>query len=80
MSTKRLKPMTMKQALALAEVRQLVESGEAEHRRLRGRLSRADVARVVGVTTVAVWRWERGQRLPTGAAALAYAKLLHELA
>lgn len=71
--------MTVKQAIALAEIRRLVKSGEAGQRRRNSPLSGADVARVVGVTPAAVSRWEHGQRLPTGAAALAYAKLLHEL-
>jgi DNA-binding transcriptional regulator YiaG len=79
MNTKRTKTMTVKQAIALAEIRRLVKSGEAGQRRRNSPLSGADVARVVGVTPAAVSRWEHGQRLPTGAPALAYARLLQEL-
>jgi DNA-binding transcriptional regulator YiaG len=79
MSTKRTKTMTVKQAIALAEVRELVASGEAAFRRRRSRLSEADVANAVGVTAAAVSRWENGQRFPTGAPALVYGRLLKEL-
>lgn len=71
--------MTARQTRELVEMRRLAGSGAARSRRRRSGLSLAEVGRVVGASAAAVSRWERGQRRPTGAAALAYARLLKRL-
>jgi DNA-binding transcriptional regulator YiaG len=71
--------MTTRQTLELVEMRLFVRSGEARDRRRRSGLSLAEVGRTVGASTAAISRWETGQRRPTGAPALAYARLLKQL-
>lgn len=65
--------------VALARVRDLVTSGAARSVRVAAGLSTREVADAIGVTTVTVWRWEAGQRVPRGDAALAYLDLLDRL-
>lgn len=43
-------------------------------------LTQAEVGREVGVTQMAVSRWESGERVPRGEAALRYGELLERLA
>lgn len=66
-------------ALRLARVRQLVASGAALSIRQRSRLGRGDIAREIGSTVTTVRRWETGERVPTGDAALRYEALLQDL-
>ncbi len=72
--------MTNRNVLRLAGVRRAVRTGAARSIRVRSGLSQSDVARTIGVTPSAVSRWESGERLPQGEAALRYGRLLEELA
>ena len=69
-----------KDIAVLVEARRLAKSGEARILREAAGLSLAEVARGVGVTPTAVWRWERGLARPCGRPAAAYARLLIRLA
>jgi DNA-binding XRE family transcriptional regulator len=64
----------------LSHLRALTTSGQAEAIRKAAHLRRTDVASAVGVDHTTIGRWERGERLPTGEAALKYAALLDRLA
>jgi DNA-binding XRE family transcriptional regulator len=66
--------------LILAEVRQSCASGLARQLREAAKITRGEVAGAVGVTGRAIGLWETGQRSPTGEAALAYGRLLRQLA
>ena len=72
--------MNSDQALQIAKVRRLLASGDARRARTATGLSLTEVASVLGVSPAAVSRWETGPRRPTGRAALAYGRLLAELA
>jgi len=61
------------------EGRRATSTGQAAEVRQAAGLSQADVAKVLGVTTSAVCRWERGQRTPRADVAAAYARLLRRL-
>ncbi len=64
----------------IAELCDWISSGYARELREANHLSQAEVARDVGVTHVAVMRWEKGERRPRGRNALAYHKVLSVLA
>jgi DNA-binding transcriptional regulator YiaG len=64
----------------LSRVRAQATSGEAKRIRVAAHLSELDFARVLKVHHTTIGRWERGERLPTGDAALRYAALLDRLA
>lgn len=66
--------------LALARVRALAVSGEAQRIRQAAGVSRAEIGRASGVTESAVYRWEKGERAPHGDAAIAYLNVLEALA
>ena len=66
--------------LFITEGREAAKSGRAAAIRRSARLSQADVARELGVTTSAVCKWERGDRVPRAAVAAKYAQLLRQLA
>lgn len=66
-------------SVELAEVRHLIESGEARRVRERARVPQSEVARDLGVHETTVAKWERGQRLPRGVVALNYGRLLRQL-
>lgn len=68
-----------KQALALAEVRELVSNGSARLIRERAHLTRGDTARAVGVSDACIEAWEAKRRRPTGSAALRYRAFLRSL-
>jgi transcriptional regulator with XRE-family HTH domain len=72
--------MDVADAVQLAQVRSLTESGLARSIRLAARLSIRDVAATVGASPAAIYRWENGTRSPRGEAALRYGKLLARLA
>ncbi|MGH2749357.1 MAG: helix-turn-helix domain-containing protein [Actinomycetota bacterium] len=71
--------MNANEVVALAQVRTMVESGEARAIRMASTLSLARVAAAVGVSAVTVFRWEHAEHLPTGDAALRYLSLLLDL-
>jgi DNA-binding transcriptional regulator YiaG len=64
----------------LQALRALTTSGKAREIREDAHLSLSDIARSVGAHYSTVSRWESGQRLPRGEAALRYAALLDRLA
>lgn len=70
---------TSRSVTSLAEARALIASGEARRIRRAARLSLAEVAADIPADLSAVGRWERGQRVPRGAAALRYAQLITQL-
>ena len=63
----------------LIQARALITSGEARRIREAARLSLVTVARAVEADPSAIGRWERGERLPRGSAALKYAQLITRL-
>lgn len=63
----------------LARLRRFVRTGEAEGLRERAGLSQVEVAAAVGTSNVTIHRWESGTRVPHGAPALAYWRLLQQL-
>jgi DNA-binding transcriptional regulator YiaG len=65
--------------LQLAEVRRLAESGEASQIRANANVPAHGIARAIGTSHVTVLRWERGERTPTGPAALRYLAVLRAL-
>lgn len=67
-------------AVSLARVRALVRAGEAERIRKAAGLSLGEVGASVGADPSTVHRWERGDRVPRGARAIAYLDLLERLA
>ena len=71
--------VTTRQVLQLTEARRLLRSGEAREIRQAAGLSLHEVARVCGVTPGAASRWERGERRPTGDAAVSFAALLAKI-
>jgi DNA-binding transcriptional regulator YiaG len=63
----------------LARVRELVESGRARKIRRRRQISQGEFARALDVSPSQLSRWEAGERLPRGDAALRYLDLLEQL-
>jgi transcriptional regulator with XRE-family HTH domain len=72
--------MTTHEIVLLARVRRLARSGEAQALRLSAGLSLREVAEAIGTAHNTLWLWELGRRAPRGAAALAWAGLLDDLA
>jgi transcriptional regulator with XRE-family HTH domain len=60
-------------------VRRLARTGNARTLRESAGLSISEVARELGVSPAAVSRWERGQRVPRGASAERWARLLRQV-
>lgn len=71
--------MQLNDLLALTLMRRALASGEAKELRIDARLSRAEVAELLGVTPEAVMKWELGERVPRGQPARSYASLLVSL-
>jgi DNA-binding transcriptional regulator YiaG len=71
--------VTAEDTIALAEARVRAGNGDLEAIRRQARLSQEAIGRAVGVTRVAVCRWEDGSRSPSGEAAVRLARLLREL-
>lgn len=69
----------MSTALSLARIRRLLADGTARRIREQAGLSRAEIARDLGVDESAIYRWEAGRRVPRAAVAARYADLLAEL-
>jgi DNA-binding transcriptional regulator YiaG len=69
------------QVAALARLRRMLESGQAEALRKRVRLSRREMARMLSVEHTSIWRWETEPSMPRDKdVALAWLELLDELA
>ena len=66
-------------AHALVEARQLAASGAGRMIREAAGLSLAELGRAIDVDPSAVWRWENGERTPTGVYAVRYRDFLVEL-
>ncbi len=66
--------------VALAAARRAAADGSAQRLRKAAGLTQREIASAVGVTPAAVGMWERGERVPRGLEALAYARLLAALA
>jgi DNA-binding transcriptional regulator YiaG len=64
----------------LQALRERTASGQAREIRMAARLTQSDIARSVGVHFSTLSRWESGERLPRGDAALRYGALLDRLA
>ena len=72
-------PSRMSHTSDLAKVRRLTGSGVARVIRESAGVSLTEVAQGAEVDRSTVWRWERGQRRPTGEAAIRYLRVLEEL-
>lgn len=72
--------MDSTQALQLVRVRRLVKSGEAKRLRKEAGLSLGETAGAAGISVAGLWRWEAGERVPTGDPALRYADFLGKIA
>jgi len=66
--------------IARAKARRQLRSAPATARALRQQagLTQAEVGEALGVSSVAVCRWERGERVPQGDLAVRYLALLQE--
>jgi len=64
----------------IAEARDRASSGLGAQLRRRAKLSQVEVAKVAGVSRAAVAAWEAGRSMPKGEHALAYGRLLREIA
>lgn len=63
----------------LAEVRRLASTGEARRIREAAHIRATEIARQIGADPSAVSRWESGERMPTGLAAIRYLEVLRSL-
>jgi DNA-binding transcriptional regulator YiaG len=68
--------MTPHEAALLIRVREAVATGRALELRRSARLRPAEMADLVLVPVPTLTAWEAGRRMPTGAAAIRYAKAL----
>jgi transcriptional regulator with XRE-family HTH domain len=64
---------------ALRWIRMAAQDGSAREIREEARITILELAERVGVSAAAISRWERGNRVPRGAAARAYAAVLLDL-
>jgi DNA-binding transcriptional regulator YiaG len=71
--------MRQSDLLLVTRARADLKSGAAREVRVACGLTQTEIAAQVGVSSVAVSRWEAGNRTPRGAAALRYARLLDAL-
>lgn len=62
------------------EGRAAASTGRGARLRQAARISQRELAQLVGVSQVAIHRWESRENLPTGAHAIAYARALREIA
>jgi DNA-binding transcriptional regulator YiaG len=67
-------------ALQLVRVRAVVRTGAARRIREAAGLTRTEVARSIGTSHACISRWEHGNRVPQGAPAIRYLRLLERLA
>lgn len=66
--------------IELVNVRDLTRTGAARSIRIGAGLSLEELARDIGVSASTVHRWENGERVPHGEAAIAYGRCLTGLA
>jgi transcriptional regulator with XRE-family HTH domain len=71
--------MNANEAVLVARARHAAQDGRARSVRMAAGLSQHEVGGVCRVTGAAVSRWETGERLPRGDAAVRYARLLDRL-
>lgn len=64
----------------LIEAREACRSGRARRLRVAAGLSQSELARACDVSEGAIHRWETGTRRPTGKRAIAYGRVLREIA
>lgn len=72
--------MNTTETLQLVRLRHLVKSGEAKRIREEAGLSVRAAAGAANISAAGLWRWEAGERIPTGDPALRYAGFLGKLA
>ncbi len=72
--------MDSTQTLQLVQIRRLVKSGKAKRLRQEAGLSLGEAADAAGISVAGLWRWEAGERVPTGDPALRYADFLSKIA
>ena len=68
--------MNTRELVAVAKARRLANTGDAKRIRERASVSIREMADAVGAAPTTLWRWENGERRPTGAAAAAWADAL----
>ncbi len=71
--------MDSAELLELTRLRTFLRTGAGRELRLRAGLSLREVAEAVGTSNVTVLKWERGDQVPRGPAAIAYWRLLQRL-
>ena len=71
--------MRQSDLLLVTRTRADLKSGAARTLRVACGLTQTEIAAQIGVSSVAVSRWESGDRTPRGDAALRYARLLAAL-
>jgi DNA-binding XRE family transcriptional regulator len=78
--TATLDPVRHADLSLIAQTQADLASGKAREARKAARVTQADLAEALGVSRQAVTGWESGQRVPSSAHALAYGRLLRQLA
>jgi DNA-binding XRE family transcriptional regulator len=68
------------EVILLVEAREAARSGRGARLRAIAGLSQTELGSAIGVSGTCISRWESGERQPRGAAAVAYARMLRELA
>ncbi len=71
--------MSPRHTVLLATARTYSATGQGRSIRIRARLSQRDIARAIGSTEPVICRWETGQRMPSGEAAVKWAELLNQI-
>lgn len=69
----------MSDLVDLAKAKRLAKTGAARMIRVNADLSLANIAESIGVSRTTIFRWERGDRVPHGAAAVRWVHVLDEL-
>jgi DNA-binding transcriptional regulator YiaG len=72
--------MDADETLELVRLRRLMKSGEAKRIREDAALSVRAASAGAGISAAGLWRWESGERVPTGGPALRYAGFLRRVA
>jgi DNA-binding transcriptional regulator YiaG len=71
--------MTTAEAIAITVARAMARSGRGKAVRESAGLSLDEFGSAIGVTASSVFRWERGEQVPTGPRAVRYAAFVQEL-